>query len=305
MSKTGDFTHARAAKRAAKEYNQDERTETERAADDARRAPVTTNYQRWQSNPGGLDFPGVDTPTASPDVLPKDLKQSKKPDLSARARNERPASPVERTTEELEQRDAQRRGVSPDEDRSSMVADGQGGVRYNAKIGGFRETDRPDEEMRPPGDALERQDEFLSIEEREQQAADAGVLDPEPSDPFQIPDSGGALDASGGGRQEFDFPAETISFARTQLNEQVFGEGRDELDDLRTRFGSGDETVELDRSEFQTVKNVVFDAADEAKDRAERMDANIFGDTDDQAAFAETARQGIISNPPAFGGGGR
>jgi len=31
-----------------------------------------------------------------------------------------------------------------------MVADGQGGVRYNANVGAYRETDRADEEQKPP-----------------------------------------------------------------------------------------------------------------------------------------------------------
>ena len=53
---------------------------------------------------------------------------------------------------------------------------------------------------KPPERALEEQDDFLSIESNEQQAADAGVLDPEPSDPFQIPDGGGLLTDGGGDR---------------------------------------------------------------------------------------------------------
>jgi len=293
-------TDASAAKQAAKEYNQNERSATERAADKAKRAPVTTDYQRWESDPAGLDFPGVDTPTGSPDVLPKDLKQRQKPDLSARARNEQPNTPVEQTTQDLERRGAKMRGVSPGEDRSSMVADGLGGVRYNVKIGGYRETDRPGEEMRPPGDAIERQDEFLSIESRERDAAAAGVLDP-PDDPYDMSDGRGPLSDGNRRKTELDLPDETLSFARTQLNEKVYGEGRGDLDDLRERVSPG-ETIEVDRSEYQALKNAVFQGANEANDRAKEMDRNIFGDTDEQAAFANTARQGIINNPPSFGG---
>jgi hypothetical protein len=103
-------------------------------------------------------------------------------------------------------------------------------------------------------------------------------------------------------RQEFELPDETVSLARTELNRQVFQEGRDELDDLRQRMTVG-ESVKMDRGEFQTVRRVVSDAREDAEDRAERMDANIFGDTDEQAEFARQAEQGLRNNPPEFGAG--
>jgi len=43
---------------------------------------VTTDFERWKSNKGELDFPGVDTPTESPDVRPKDLKQEQRPNTT-------------------------------------------------------------------------------------------------------------------------------------------------------------------------------------------------------------------------------
>jgi hypothetical protein len=47
--------------------------------DDQKRAPITTDVERWKNNKSGLDFPGVDTPTQDPKVLPKDLKQKQQP----------------------------------------------------------------------------------------------------------------------------------------------------------------------------------------------------------------------------------
>jgi hypothetical protein len=65
------------------------------------------------------------------------------------------------------------------EQRDSMFSTG-GGVQFNRKEGGYRETDRPDREVAPPDDALAEQDEFLSIERNERAAESAGVLQPEP-----------------------------------------------------------------------------------------------------------------------------
>jgi len=130
-------------------------------------------------------------------------------------------------------------------------------------------------------------------------------------DPFDIGASlgglGGTDEEFGGGvenRQQFDLPDQTVATARTQLNEEVFGEGRDELDDLRQRMTVG-EPVELDRDEYQTVRRVVSDRRRDAEDRAERMDRNIFGDTSEQADRARRAEQGLINNPPTFVGDGR
>lgn len=86
----GDFTVADSAFEYAQEENQ-ERSEAAREADKAKRATITTDASRWANNKSGLDFPGVDTPSNDPDVLPKDLKQSQQPDRTARSRGEMPA----------------------------------------------------------------------------------------------------------------------------------------------------------------------------------------------------------------------
>lgn len=55
------------------------RSQEAAAADKGKRAPVTTDYERWKDNKGELDFPGADTPTDDPQVLPKDLRQKQRP----------------------------------------------------------------------------------------------------------------------------------------------------------------------------------------------------------------------------------
>lgn len=55
------------------------RSQQAAAADKGKRAPVTTDVERWKENKGKLDFPGVDTPTDDPQVLPKDLRQKQRP----------------------------------------------------------------------------------------------------------------------------------------------------------------------------------------------------------------------------------
>lgn len=55
------------------------RSKEAQASDAAKRAPVTTNASRYASQPGELDYPGVDTPSTDPNVLPKDLRQKQRP----------------------------------------------------------------------------------------------------------------------------------------------------------------------------------------------------------------------------------
>jgi len=86
----GDFrVTSTEAEKATEEYS--ERSETARRVDKRRRAPVTTSYREWKTDPSGLDFPGVDTPEEAPKVLPKDLKrQGSRPSLTGRASNSTP-----------------------------------------------------------------------------------------------------------------------------------------------------------------------------------------------------------------------
>jgi len=50
------------------------RSQEAAAADAGKRAPVTTDFDRWNANKGSLDFPGVDTPTEDPEVQRKDRR---------------------------------------------------------------------------------------------------------------------------------------------------------------------------------------------------------------------------------------
>jgi len=87
----GDFMVGFADQDKARARN-DVRTRSEEAVrqDERRRAPVTTDLERWKNNKSGLDFPGVDTPTQNPNLLPKDLKQKQQPDTTDfEARDER------------------------------------------------------------------------------------------------------------------------------------------------------------------------------------------------------------------------
>ena len=107
-------------------------------------------------------------------------------------------------------------------------------------------------------------------------------------------------------REEFNLPAWTISRGQTYLNEKVYGEGRQDLEPLRERVRdvspTSDESLELTRDEYDTFQRVVREGADEELDSVEGREANIFGDADQQREAAREARQGIINNPPSFGG---
>jgi hypothetical protein len=50
--------------------------------DDRKRAPVTTDLDKWANNKAKFDYPGVDTPTQEPNLLPKDVKQDEKPETT-------------------------------------------------------------------------------------------------------------------------------------------------------------------------------------------------------------------------------
>jgi len=134
--------------------------------DDQKRAPITTDVERWKNNKSGLDFPGVDTPTQDPKVLPKDLKQKQQPrttepDAQSQAAQTR-QEPQELPTRsmfapepfgaELANRDV---SLSPDE-----ALNGTGAVATNALGGNFgNEGERAptNEPEAPSNTALRRQ----------------------------------------------------------------------------------------------------------------------------------------------------
>ena len=164
-------------------------------ADKAKRAPVTTDFDRWKNNKSGLDYPGIDTPSSEPKVLPKDFKQEQRPNTTD------PENDLVETPERVsvfggEPDDQLEAGVdndqlyrgelfgaqaeqadvsaSPGELFDGMYAESQsafsGGPAYNAKLGRVRETDRVGQEQRPPEQALQNQSSGSRT----------------PSDPFEI-----------------------------------------------------------------------------------------------------------------------
>jgi hypothetical protein len=58
------------------------RTEEAVIADNAKRAPVTTDLELWKDNKGRLDFPGVDTPSDDPELRRDDLMFVDEDDLT-------------------------------------------------------------------------------------------------------------------------------------------------------------------------------------------------------------------------------
>lgn len=68
----GEFEVDRRDKRRAEKAHQ-ERSVEAREVDNRRRAPVTTDFDRWEDNPDGLDFPGVDTPLSAPEKRESDF----------------------------------------------------------------------------------------------------------------------------------------------------------------------------------------------------------------------------------------
>jgi len=67
----GDFRVLNADRREAFEFHQD-RSETAQEVDENRRAPITTDVEKWKSDPNGFDFPGIDTPRRKPRREEKD-----------------------------------------------------------------------------------------------------------------------------------------------------------------------------------------------------------------------------------------
>jgi len=73
MLTVGEFEVSQSAQEEARE-DYAERSPEAKQVDSRRRAPVTTNPDLYEKRPGELDFPGIDTPTESPQVKQKDRK---------------------------------------------------------------------------------------------------------------------------------------------------------------------------------------------------------------------------------------
>ncbi len=127
-------------------------------------------------------------------------------------------------------------------------------------------------------------------------------------DPFDLTSGGTGesveLFTGDGPGETFDFPEWTISRGQTYLNEKVYGEGREDLEPLRKTVAQTrpDESIELDRRDYDTFQRVVREGAERELEQLEGKEANIFGDAEGQRQIAREARRGIINNPPSFGG---
>lgn len=172
------------------------RTREAAQADKGKRAPITTDLERWKANKDELDFPGVDTPTDNPDLKAKDMQYVDEDDLTA-----------------------------------------------------------------------EGQDEWDSMQSDDRS-------------------------------YEVDLPDWTASRLQTELNKQVYEEDRDDLADLRERVSVDEGTTDFTPYEYSEARQLLKERKEESEERAERMDANIFGDTERQAEIDREALQGLRNNPP-------
>ena len=261
------------------EAKHDFRSQTARRTDRNERAPITTDLDKWKENKAKYDYPGVDTPTEEPGVLPKDFERGGPFETSEQASEtfasesaDIPVDPVPRTEEVMEREQLASMDISANpgevfegKHSQSAINDGMGGPNYNANLGEVVETDRPESEQKPPMSALREQ-------------------------------SRGTAKSSG---ELYDFPDWTVSRGQTYLNEKVHGEERDDLRGLRDKLDVG-EPVQLDKSEYQTFQRVVLEGAKKEKEQLKGMDANIFGDAEKQREIADEAMQGIFNNPPKY-----
>lgn len=267
MGNIGDFSVVDRALGLARE-TQEERSETAREVDEEKRAPITTKYPLWSENPSEYDFPGIDTPSENPSVLPKDYKKSGRDnfDLTAKAqaKSERGKVPSE-----------ERNTTAPVTETSELAATDISLAPEEAFEGVgsgflFGERDRIDQEQKPPQQVLEKQQQ-------------------------------------GGNTELYEFPPWTLSRLMTILNDKVYGNDtrnaakysqmRQKVQRAQRGMGRG---VPFTKDEYNTAKRLLRDAKEEANERAGRMEANIFGDTDEQAEIADKAFQGLINNPPSF-----
>jgi hypothetical protein len=194
-------------------------------------------------------------------------------------------------------------------DRSRMIGDDEmmGG-------GTLRGPSRPTDIGRDEGGEFERPETAPDVEPapiaRDRESGRFGI------DPFDFTAGGVGRSVSllGGSeqsqrrestskeREQFNFPAWTVSRAGTYLNKKVNFEGRDDLEPLRERVNSarGQEgQIELNREEYDDFQRVVREGAESELESLEGREANIFGDAEEQREIAREAKQGIINNPPS------
>jgi len=220
---------------SARRYNQEERSQAARARDRATNADtVTGDFERWRSAPGQVDFPGIDT---RGNVGPQLAGAERSAQTAAETPAQREANVSARNNDAVMLEDQAAAGVdddelnrdvlfgaqaeqgadvslAPEEGLDGRHSDSQsnfaGGPVYNSKLGKVVETDRIDQEQRPPEQALESQQE-ANVSARnndavmiEDQAA-AGVDDKELNQEILFGAQAESADVSASPGEAFDF----------------------------------------------------------------------------------------------------
>lgn len=148
MPNIGDFSVGAYQQRLARDQ-QDTRSPEARAQDAEKRAPVTTNFAAWADDPDHLDFPGIDTPSESPHVLPKDQMDPVPTTPTRAARNDKPSQPLEQAPAASKEMDLVRNDVpaSPEEVFGGVGAtsDRAAGGFDSVRGGEIRPLDEPDD----------------------------------------------------------------------------------------------------------------------------------------------------------------
>jgi hypothetical protein len=303
-SRQGDFWVEFSDMDKARARN-DPRSRSEEAVrtDERKRAPITTDLEQWKQAPGEWDYPGVDTPTQDPKVLPKDFKAGGRFDTAefddSGSADFDDANKPEFPKKEPGASGKENFNLRTSENRKlpASLFTAQGGETPDVDdFGVFTEARdislSPDEAFSGVGATSSRElgGNFMTEGERSPTALD------------EPPQQAIAQQSQEGSGKTVSLPAWTLSRGQTYLNEKVFGDGREDLRPVRekVRQAEPNQPVRFEPGEYERFKETVKEGAKEEIDRADRMEANIFGDTDKQAEVAEKALQGLMGNPPKF-----
>jgi len=135
-----------------------ERSRRARRTDEEEQAPIADSRQQWALNPDQYDWPGVDT-KQRPSMA--DLKEQADEMKSARLDSMFRFESMSDDEELQAKASAADVSITPEEalekQFSESTASFAGGPTYNAKVGQVVETDRIDQEQKPPEQALQEQ----------------------------------------------------------------------------------------------------------------------------------------------------
>ena len=161
-----------------------ERSRKARRVDEEEQAPIADSRQQWAQHSDQYDWPGVDT-KQRPSM--DDIKAKADEMQSARLDSLFGGDPMSADQEVQAKASAADVSIAPEEalDGQFSESDGNfaGGPAYNANVGGVVETDRIDQERRPPEQALQEQQDSMGggavgefVDDSDQQASlDIGI----------------------------------------------------------------------------------------------------------------------------------